>query len=99
MPIMPDKWEIRNGCLYREYVFRDFREAFTFMTACALEAEAANHHPDWRNVYNRLEVRLITHEARSLTERDYKLARAFETLHERMFGRDTDTSERQGASA
>jgi 4a-hydroxytetrahydrobiopterin dehydratase len=94
MPLTPDNWEVRNGRLCRDYVFSDFREAFAFMTACALEAERANHHPDWRNAYNRVEVSLITHEARSLTEKDYRLARAFESIWERMFARAREGGEK-----
>lgn len=55
------------------------------MTACAFEAERLNHHPDWRNVYNRVEVCLITHEAGNrITELDRRLAQAMDELYERM---------------
>ncbi len=58
----------------RTYRFADFSAAFAFMTQVALAAEKANHHPEWFNVYNRVEVRLTTHDAGGLTERDIALA-------------------------
>lgn len=58
----------------RQYVFADFRVAFGFMTQVALAAEKADHHPEWFNVYNRVNVRLTTHDAGGLSERDFALA-------------------------
>ena len=58
----------------RSYRFADFSAAFAFMTQVALAAEKANHHPEWFNVYNRVDVRLTTHDAGGLTERDLALA-------------------------
>jgi len=58
----------------RSYRFADFCTAFAFMTRVALAAEKANHHPEWFNVYNRVDVRLTTHDASGLTERDFALA-------------------------
>ena len=58
----------------RSYRFADFCTAFAFMTRVALAAEKADHHPEWFNVYNRVDVRLTTHDARGLTERDFALA-------------------------
>ena len=58
----------------RSYRFADFGAAFAFMTQVALAAEKANHHPEWFNVYNRVDVRLTTHDAGGLTERDLALA-------------------------
>lgn len=58
----------------RQYVFSDFRSAFGFMTQVALAAEKADHHPEWFNVYNRVDMRLTTHEAGGLSERDFALA-------------------------
>jgi 4a-hydroxytetrahydrobiopterin dehydratase len=58
----------------RSYQFADFSAAFAFMTQVALAAEKANHHPEWFNVYNRVDVRLTTHDAGGLTERDLALA-------------------------
>ena len=67
-------WSLQEGKLYREYEFADFVEAFGFMTRAALAAERMNHHPEWSNVYNRVTVRLTTHDAGGITDRDLKLA-------------------------
>jgi 4a-hydroxytetrahydrobiopterin dehydratase len=58
----------------REFRFADFRAAFAFMTRVALAAERADHHPEWSNVYNRVTVRLTTHDAGGLTDNDFALA-------------------------
>ena len=63
----------------KRYKFGSFREAFGFMTEGALAAEKFNHHPEWFNVYNRVDVRLTNHDAGGLTELDFKLAAAMET--------------------
>ena len=62
----------------KRYKFKTFREAFGFMTEGALAAEKFNHHPEWFNVYNRVDVRLTNHDAGGLTELDVKLATAME---------------------
>ncbi|MEZ5914625.1 MAG: 4a-hydroxytetrahydrobiopterin dehydratase [Parvularculaceae bacterium] len=60
----------------RAFAFADFNAAFGFMTRVALAAEKADHHPDWTNIYNRVEVTLTTHDAGGLTEKDFALAGA-----------------------
>jgi 4a-hydroxytetrahydrobiopterin dehydratase len=67
-------WAIDQEKLYREFVFKDFSEAFGFMSRSALAAEAADHHPEWFNVYNRVRVHLTTHDAGGVTQRDLDLA-------------------------
>ena len=64
--------------LERDYRFPDFAAAFAWMTRVALAAERLDHHPDWSNSYDRVHVRLTTHAARGLTERDLVLARIME---------------------
>ncbi|MBL8581975.1 MAG: 4a-hydroxytetrahydrobiopterin dehydratase [Rhizobiaceae bacterium] len=73
-------WTIgANGAsIGKRYEFRDFSEAFAFMTRCALAAEKMDHHPDWSNVYRTVEVTLNTHDAGGVTELDFKLARKME---------------------
>jgi 4a-hydroxytetrahydrobiopterin dehydratase len=64
----------------RAFRFRDFGEAFGFMARVALAAEKMDHHPDWSNVYNKVDVRLNTHDADGLTELDFKLARKIDRI-------------------
>lgn len=73
-------WSLQNGKLHKEYVFRDFVEAFAFMTKAALHAEAMNHHPEWFNVYNKLKVDLMTHDAGGITSNDIALAKTLDSL-------------------
>jgi 4a-hydroxytetrahydrobiopterin dehydratase len=68
-------WRYVNGCLEREFKFADFKTAFAFMTRVAEVAERLNHHPDWSNVYNRVTIRLNTHEVGGLSELDFELAK------------------------
>jgi len=69
-----------RDAISRKFVFRDFNEAFGFMARAALIAEKLDHHPEWFNVYNRVEVTLSTHDAGGVTERDVKLASAMDRL-------------------
>ena len=76
---LPD-WSLDQHKLYRHFVFENFIEAFGFMSQVALLAEAMNHHPEWSNVYNRVEVHLTTHDAGGISERDFTLARRIDSL-------------------
>ncbi|MDJ0622524.1 MAG: 4a-hydroxytetrahydrobiopterin dehydratase [Desulfocapsaceae bacterium] len=69
----PDWIRADNG-LHRDFKFRNFREAFGFMTEVALIAEKQNHHPEWSNVYNKVDVKLTSHDVGGITERDFDLA-------------------------
>ena len=73
-------WTIQNGKLHKEFVFGDFVEAFSFMTKVALHAEKMNHHPEWFNVYNKVKVDLMTHDARGITANDVELAKFMDSL-------------------
>ncbi|MGB5344863.1 MAG: 4a-hydroxytetrahydrobiopterin dehydratase [Woeseia sp.] len=75
-----DAWTIEDGKLTREFVFDNFVEAFGFMTRAALEAEKADHHPEWFNVYKKVRVQLTTHECGGISERDFRLARVMDKL-------------------
>ena len=72
-------WMRASAAIERSYRFADFTRAFAFMTRVALLAEKADHHPEWSNVYNRVEVRLTTHDAGGITARDVMLATAIDT--------------------
>jgi 4a-hydroxytetrahydrobiopterin dehydratase len=73
-------WSIVGGKLHRQFLFKDFVEAFGFMTAVALIAESMNHHPDWSNVYNRVTVELTTHDAGGITAMDFAFAKRVDLL-------------------
>lgn len=66
--------------LYRKLKFKDFSEAFGFMSRVALVAEQANHHPEWSNVYNSVSFKLTTHDAGGLTQKDVDLAKEIDRL-------------------
>ena len=76
---LAEPWHLVGGTLNKVFRFPDFVAAFGFMTRAALIAEAMDHHPDWRNVYNRVEVALSTHDAGGITALDFELARRLET--------------------
>ncbi|XP_035783702.1 pterin-4-alpha-carbinolamine dehydratase-like isoform X2 [Anopheles albimanus] len=63
-----------RDAIYKEYLFADFNQAWAFMSAVALKAEQMNHHPEWFNVYNKVQVTLATHDCGGLSERDVRLA-------------------------
>jgi len=69
-----------GDCIARTFSFKNFSEAFAFMTRVALAAEAADHHPDWSNSYNKVTIALSTHSAGGLTERDIALATKIDKL-------------------
>lgn len=69
-----DGWSVKNGKLHKEFKFENFVAAFGFMTQLALIAESMNHHPEWFNVYNRVTIDMMTHEADGITELDIEFA-------------------------
>jgi 4a-hydroxytetrahydrobiopterin dehydratase len=74
-------WQETNNQLYRKFQFKDFSEAFAFMTRVALAAEKMNHHPEWKNTWNTVEIWLSTHDAGDIiTEKDRQLAKSIESL-------------------
>lgn len=74
-------WKEENNSLSKSFEFKNFIEAFSFMTKVAMIAEKMNHHPEWRNVYNKVDIVLTTHdEGNSVTEKDRLLAEAINKL-------------------
>ena len=74
-------WTENNNQLYKKFEFNDFSEAFAFMTRVAIEAEKANHHPLWTNVWNKVEIWLTTHDAGNMvTEKDTTLAATIDRI-------------------
>ncbi|CAN5336057.1 hypothetical protein BH20BAC1_BH20BAC1_11650 [soil metagenome] len=74
-------WQEKKNTLYKKFVFKDFSEAFAFMTRVALAAEKMNHHPRWTNTYNNVELWLNTHDKGDIvTEKDHKLAAKIDAL-------------------
>lgn len=74
-------WKEEKNKLYRKFKFKNFNEAFAFMTSVALEAEKMDHHPEWKNVYDTVEIWLSTHDAGDIvTEKDRKLAGKIDAL-------------------
>ncbi len=75
-------WDHDPGrdAITRSFTFANFSEAFAFMTRVALLAEVADHHPEWSNVYNRVDILLTTHDAGGLSERDIEMAEAIDAL-------------------
>jgi len=74
-------WTEENNSLYKKFEFKNFSEAFAFMTRVAIEAEKADHHPLWTNVYNKVKIWLSTHDAgNTITAKDRKLAENIDKL-------------------
>lgn len=73
-------WKIESDKLMQEFMFKDFIEAFGFMSKVALLAQQANHHPEWSNVYNKVRIRLTTHDAGGITQKDVDLALQIDEL-------------------
>jgi 4a-hydroxytetrahydrobiopterin dehydratase len=73
-------WAVADGKLHREFTFVDFVAAFRFMRGAAFEAARLQHHPEWSNVYNRVTVDLVTHDAKGITAFDFDLAQRMQQL-------------------
>ncbi|WP_438711621.1 4a-hydroxytetrahydrobiopterin dehydratase [Aquimarina muelleri] len=77
-----DGWEYHENAIHTTFEFNDFKDAFSVMTRIAFEAEAQQHHPDWSNVYNKLQISLSTHDAGGITEKDFTLAKTIDAIIE-----------------
>jgi 4a-hydroxytetrahydrobiopterin dehydratase len=73
-------WSYSEDAIHTTLEFNDFKDAFSAMTRIAFEAEAQQHHPNWFNVYNTLEISLSTHDAGGVTEKDFKMAKTIESI-------------------
>ena len=76
------EWDYFDNAIHAEFEFDNFKDCFSAMSRIAFECEALNHHPDWTNVYNVLKISISTHDANGVTEKDFKLAHAIETIVE-----------------
>ena len=81
-PLKDSGWSLVEGrdAIKKQFLFKDFNEAFGFMTRVALRAEQLNHHPEWFNVYNRVEVTLSTHDCGGLSSNDVEMANFMDTV-------------------
>lgn len=78
-------WKVANGKLNRTFEFENFVQAFGFMTQVAIQAEKMNHHPEWFNVYNKIEINLVTHDINGISNYDIKLAETINHLYSKEF--------------
>ena len=76
------EWDYYDDAIHAEFEFENFKDCFSAMSRIAFECEALNHHPDWSNVYNVLTISLSTHSVNGVTEKDFKLAQAIESIVE-----------------
>jgi len=80
MKELDSSWVLKGKFIHREIIFKNFIEAFSFMTAVALLAEKMEHHPNWKNVYNKVNIALTTHDSDSLTQKDFQLAKGIDAV-------------------
>jgi 4a-hydroxytetrahydrobiopterin dehydratase len=78
--VVPTGWRHEDNALRRDFTFENFAEAFAFMTSIAEMAEAADHHPDWSNSYNKVAIALTSHDKGCVTNRDSSLAEQINSL-------------------
>ncbi|MBA4258588.1 MAG: 4a-hydroxytetrahydrobiopterin dehydratase [Chitinophaga sp.] len=73
-------WNYNSGCIEREFIFKDFAQAFGFMSSVAVIAEKLNHHPNWSNVYNKVYITLTTHDSGGITQLDFDFAKEVDQI-------------------
>ena len=81
-----NSWKIASDerdAIIKEFLFPDFKNAFSFMTAIALKAEEIGHHPEWFNVYNKVSITLTTHDVKGMSEKDIKLGKYIDDQYEK----------------
>lgn len=74
------QWQLVDGKLFKQFVFKNFIQAFGWMTQVAMHAEKLIHHPEWSNVWNKVDVHLVTHDAGGISELDFKMIKRMEKL-------------------
>ena len=77
---VPEGWSMKDNALVRTFRFKDFSEAFAFLTRVAMHAEKVDHHPEFTSVWNRVDFRLTTHDSGGVTDKDLALARTIDAL-------------------
>jgi 4a-hydroxytetrahydrobiopterin dehydratase len=75
-----ENWYLENDGIEKKFVFKDFIEALSFIIKVGVLAEKMNHHPEWSNVYNKVTIRLTTHEVKGISDKDFELARKIEEI-------------------
>ena len=73
-------WVLKGKYIHREFIFKNFIQAFSFMTSVAMIAEKVDHHPNWKNVYSKVNIALSTHDADGLTNKDFQLAKEIDLI-------------------
>ena len=76
-----EDWIHKGKFIHKEFEFENFRDAFGFMTSVAIEAEKADHHPNWKNIYNKVTISLTTHSSGGLTDKDFSLAATIDEIY------------------
>lgn len=77
-------WSYQENKLFKVFIFNNFKETFQFMAKVAEYAETINHHPEWCNVYNRVEVKLMTHDVNGITDLDFRLAKEMDKIENKI---------------
>ncbi len=75
-----NNWLIYNNAIEKKYVFKSFKDAMIFINKVAAIADEMNHHPEWTNVYNKLTIRLSTHDVSGISDKDFQLASAIDAI-------------------
>lgn len=75
-----EDWKYKTNAIEKKFTLANFKETLAFMVRIGFEAEAANHHPEWTNIYNKLSIRLSTHDAGGITEKDFALAKKIDQI-------------------
>lgn len=77
-------WELKEGKLTKTFTFKDFQSAFGFMSMCAIYCEKIDHHPEWKNIYNRVIVQLISHDVDGISFKDFDLGAKMDEIAEKL---------------